>query len=818
MPQAISWAFQDAATARKANQRVAGVVDPGVYSGFFPIVSVSSPTQNRIDLVLGRDPVSVIITSEGVRIEENANLVGIVQFINPSSTLTRYDMVILEYQFTNDRNVSAVYKVLQGAFAPIGTEPVKPEIQNPYQVPICFVRIRPVAAGSGPSLVQLLQSDLLAVIRGQDVTHPDEMGALKPIVNPADTNSQTLYVYPGSFPSVDRSTIIEYPGGYSKPITDNATVAAMAIGDTQFWTAGIADDGSVALIEQLTNYTDSPTNVESSVPLCVLEIRNPSGTIQITNLRDIRQFITRLGTGNDENDQWADMFAQTIFQEMVYDPFTNLEKVFVNSLEDTGLTPNINGLSLELDQAQTALVLRYDGSADIPSGDVTVVLGDFIAGSNIAAIRELVVMALHDVPGLGTSGLQYRYSFSGVFSGYQPPATADALPLGNNVDTPIIATPGGSPTSLYIKFVFPNSLFSLGTPVEYRIFSLGFQANIDPSVAVGNIILDDARTTQQNSIRNLIGNDFNYWSYPNDTTFAVPNDPASSAFAMLISGVSSDISGGLKQVGPDGWQAVWKTAGAIPSVQLLRYQRGASGDDRRFLLQTTISAIAAVNAGEFLLEFRVPAALLRMGDPVSMAVNVDVNVDAVAGMSIRLYARNTQNQLVIASESSPVYAPSGFTRMVSSTGVNKIDASHTAVGFVLRLRQSAAVAVTAKWADPVGAAGDFSTVLPFSPPADPETFLKHFVSVLRMVQKGFVSEPTPVAVAMTLPVKFRSLGTPRVTLVPLPGFQNSVNVSSLSGTVDDQGQTVVLEGQALQEGAYGIDSVLLVDVFYEREI
>lgn len=813
MTQSISWAFQDAVTAQQANRQAAAAVDPGVYLGFFPVVG-SGTTRNRIDLTTGSDGVSVAITSEGVRVEENTDLTAVVQFVNPDALRERYDLVVLEYKYTTDRNIPANYRVIQGSFAPVGQRPVLPQPQNAYQVPLCYVRIRPVAPVSGPTLVDLEQEDLLPVIRGQDVTHPRDMGALKPVIDPSEPTRRRLYVYPGSFPSSDRSTIVDFFGGYSKLVTDNSSVAAMTPGQTQYWVFGITDDGTVDLIEQVSAFSANPIEVESSLPLCVAEIRNVGGVISIYRLRDIRQFVVRLGTGSDETDQWRDMFAATIFEDMVFDGMSSLDRVWQNSLTDTGTAPNTSGLSISLDQAQSALVLRCDG-VSVPSGDVTLVIGDLLASAGFSSVREFVVMALHDVPGQGSAGLQYRYSFSGPSGGFLPDAAVNALPLDNNVDSPIIATPG-NPTNLFVKLVFPVSLFPSGSVVEYRIFSIGVLANIDRAVASAEIVLNDALTTFENSIRNVIANDFSYWSYPNDAAFVDPSDPASSAFSMVISGDSGDISAGRKQHGPDGWQAVWQSAGAIPSVTLTRYQRSA-GSDRRFALRAQISSIAAVNAGELLLEYRVPASLFRVGDPVSFAVTTEVNTPGVAGISIRLYNRNTQNQLKIVTESPAVYAPSGVKRLVSTTGGHKIDTSHVAVGFVLRLRQSASLAVDVKWSDPTGCAGEFSTVLPFSPPQDPLSVLQHYVSIHRLVQKGHTTEPSVVGMTTPITPKYRTLGSPRASLVALPGSQNSANVSGLNTSIDSHGQSLAVEGTTVQNGPYTIDAQVVADVIYEKE-
>lgn len=814
MTQTRSWAFQEAATARQANQHVASAAHPGVYQGFFPVVSTSSPVPNRIDLTLGDDGVSVAITSEGVRVQETAVLAGVAQFINPDATRERYDLVVLEYQYTTDRNIPAVYKVLQGSFATVGTTPVLPQAQNQYQVPVCYVRIRPVTPTGGPVFVSLTQADLLPVIRGQDVTHPEEMGALKPIIDPSDVNNQRLYVYPGSFPSTDRSTIIDFFGGYSELITATSTVASMLVGQTQYWAAGITDDGVIDLFEQLTGFSDNPSDVTTALPLCVLEIRNVGGTPGITRFRDIRQFIARLGTGQDEIEQWRDMFADTVFEDMVFDPLTSLERVFLTSLTDTGATPDTSGLTVELDQAQSALVLRYDGVSP-PSGDVELVLGDFLASAGFTNVNEFVVVAIHDVPGAGSAGLQYRYSFSGVGGGFTPDPALAPLPLDNNVDSPIVATPGVSPTNLYVKLVFPVGLFAAAA--EYRIYSIGVLANIDPAVATADKTLDDARTTLENAIRNVIANDFSIWSLPNETRFVAQNEPAgASPFSMIISGDAGDISAGKNQVGPDGWQSAWLTANGS-SVTLERYQAGAVNTDRRFALRTRIPT---TGTDEFLLEYRVPAFLFRIGDAVSYAIDVSTLTAEVAGISIRLYKRDASNQLVIAATSPTVFMQStGSKRLVVSTGSTQIDASHTAVGFIIHLKQSPSAAVEATWANPVGCAGEFTTVLPFSAPADPISALQHHTSVHRIMLQGYASEPAPVGMSVPMAPKYLSLGTVRATLVNLIGAQNSVNVGNVTANPDtDHGQSLMISGNTFQAGAYTIDVLAAVDVLYEKPV
>lgn len=812
MTQTRFWAFQDAASSRLANRRLALVVDPAVYQGYFP---VPSAVAGRIDLTLGTDPISSLITSEGVRIEESGNLAAIVQFTGASlSGETRYDLVVCEYQYTADRNIPAVYKVVQGTFSPPGTEPVLPQPQNSYQTSICYVRIRPVAGPS--STPQVLQTDLLPAVRGQDVVTPDEMGGLKPVIDPSNANRQRIYVFAGSYPTVDRSTLIDFRGGYSELITDEPVVAAMAVNSTQYWTVGIADDQSITLIEQVSSLTDAPTLVESTVLLAVIEIVNP-GTPTINRLRDIRQFITRLGSGAGETDQWADMFQETVFEQMVFDPFTTLDKVQANTFLDsgTGATP-VSSFLYRLNQARTALEIVYDGGA-APTGDIEIVVGDFLAGTDLPALREFQVLALHDVPGAGPSGLNYAYSFTGSLG----PVFSLQASLANNQISPIVATPAVAPGQLFLKLIFPGSLFTPGNPLTAAIFGLGIVANIRPEVATAAQLLEDARTTLENSICNLIGNTFEYWSYPVFYSAAVEDfialdAPAVPNVSMTISGAAADIAAGVRQVGPDGWQAIWTTAGNITAATLSRVSRiGAS--DKRPTLRTTLP-VAVGTPADLPLEYRVPARLLRVGDVASMAVTAQTLLAGVAGVSIRLYKRNNANQLIVDYETPIVYAPAGQTRITVTTDTQLVDAEHVAVGFVLHHTQAAAGATDVTWLDPVGCAGRFTTLLPFSPARDPSTQLQHYVQVHRAFLRGHQTEPAAVGYSFAIAPMYGDLGIARVQAINLAGYQNSVKVSSVVGTLDDDQQTLNVSGNVTLLGSWLLDSKLLIDVLYEKPI
>ena len=802
MTQDRIWSFQDPASSRRANDKLARVVDSGVYSGFFPKVSAQT---NRIDLVRGDDPLSTLVTAEGVKVVETDDLSGIVQFINPSTSgLERFDLVVCEYQFTSDRSIQAVFKVVQGTFAATGQTPTLPKIQNVYQVPICYVHINSIVpSGVGPALVILAQDDLRPIVRGQDVATPSEMGALKPMNDPTAPGNDKLYVFPGQFPSIDRTTIIDFRGGYSLGASE---VPAIPVGQRRFWVIGVSDAGDVVATEELTSFESQPTDTESAVPVAVVEFFNPGATV-IARFRDVRQFITRLGAANTEDDLWADMLRMTYMDEMVYEPFFDLDTVELATLQvrrTDGSVVAATGFTLRLDQAQTALVVAYDGTALDPNFEaLEFVMGDWIAGNSLAPVTEFTMLAVHDA-----AELDYEYSYTGTTTGF----STQKYDLTSNQNAPVISTVGNPPGSLYTRLRLPLNNWT-GGAVEYRISSIGALYNINRALAARNVILNDQRTTTENSLRNMIANPFEFWSYPNESAF--PADPDQNTdFDLIVSGVLEDIQAGEKQVGPDGWQAQWADGGTYQQGTIRRVPVSASAFRYNMRLFTSDRGTDVLP-----LEFRVPAHRFRQQDPVSFGVDVDANARGACFLSIRFYKR-VAGALTLSHESFSVLAEAGSQRLVVTTatlGVN-LDADVVFVGLVIHHQQFSSQDSEVVCANPMAVMGDFPVVLPFSPPISGADEMSHYVSVHRMQQRGYTGEASDVGMMVPMPVKYRELGELRATRVTLSGEQSSANVTNLVTGVSDKGHDLSVLGQTVNAGTYRIDSRVVADVLYEKVV
>lgn len=800
MVQSRIWSFQDPASSRRANDKLARVANVGVYAGFFPVVGAST---NRIDLTLGADSVSELVTSEGIKIIETGILSGIVQFVNPSTSgLTRYDLVVCEYQY-QPNSTPAIYKVLQGTAAPSNVVPELPTVQNEFQTPICYVRINPITpSGVGPPTVVLAQEDLLPIALGQNVDDPKEMSGLKAIINPAAPNKDELYVYPGQFANIDRSSLIDFRGGYSAGVS--ALPSAVPLGQRKYWVYGITDAQEIVPIEELTSFTALPTDVEAALPLCLVEFFNPAGTPFITRIRDLRTHIVRLGNVGSEDDVWSDMLNGTFMDEMVYEPFLNLDLVNASTLvqrDGAGVTSAAPGVTLSLDQAQTALKVVYDGVTPIVN-DVEVVLGDWLANNSLSAIREFMVLALHDFP-----SLKFQYSFSNALSGF----SQTKYDLTDNLNATIISSLGNPPSVLFTRIVIPAAVFASGA-FEYRLFSVGVLTNINNGLAARNVVLDDQRTTIENSVRNLIANAFEFYSYPNASSF-VPDLDQNTNFALTISGAVNDITADINQFGPDGWQAVWNDGTTFVSDLLTRVPIDPSG--YRYALNMLTTDRGSIGMP---LEYRVPAHRLRLGDAVSFALDVEASQRENCQISIRLYTRDGSGQLVVlpGDEFFSAKTEIGFQRLVISTGTRVIDSSVVFVGFVIYHYQLAASDSEVTVKDPMAAMGNFPVVLSYSPAENMLSELEHYVSVHRLQQHGFTAEACPVGMMVPIVGKYRELGTLRAVRVNLSGEQNSENISGITSELSNNGHDVGVFGTTVQVGAYRLDSRVIADVRYER--
>jgi hypothetical protein len=105
--------------------------------------------------------------------------------------------VVAEYRWSPNSSIEQVYKVIRGRYpASPSDDPVKPSVQNQDQLPLAYIRVRPVTVIGGVRRVNISQTDILHVPKSSDLP-ADDVSALKPEIDP--TNRLRIYVHPGVF-------------------------------------------------------------------------------------------------------------------------------------------------------------------------------------------------------------------------------------------------------------------------------------------------------------------------------------------------------------------------------------------------------------------------------------------------------------------------------------------------------------------------------------------------------------------------------------------------------------------------------------------
>jgi len=135
MSQFRTFEFRADDSTFEMNQRLLGLIEPGVYRGFdwqqqagfnFILAHVTSGIQYYDKNELLSDPIGVLITKQGVTIKENES---IILSIDPGGALPRWDAIVVEHYYSEvTGGVPGVYMVIKGTAA---SSPVKPSLTNP---------------------------------------------------------------------------------------------------------------------------------------------------------------------------------------------------------------------------------------------------------------------------------------------------------------------------------------------------------------------------------------------------------------------------------------------------------------------------------------------------------------------------------------------------------------------------------------------------------------------------------------------------------------------------------------------------------------
>ncbi len=792
MTQIRSVAFHAPDTADLHNQRFVSVIRAGVYAGYK--ARVNGGRTDQLDITLGNDPSSVLITSQGIRIEETNELIAAAQIGSVHPSLIRKDLLVAEYTFTNDNTVSATYKIISGRTQPSSAvSAVKPALQNVFQVEIATIIVR--AQSSRTPIIA--NTDIIHASRGGETIAPEGMTALKPEVDPNDNTR--LFVQAGVFPNFEGTATLQFEGGYSDPIP---TTDFTASGEKRFFQYALSDALEVQQVGVSSSTFDDLPDIETSVlPIAVVEAQFNGSTAIIVGVTDTRFPFTRLQNPVAESVKYESQLGNSIFLNLRTESFEDETKIDL-----TTVTPTDSTLEVTVNKADSSLQLRTtDGLA--PSADVEVVTENLIGGVvPINSVDFLQVSVDSDIPGL-------KYAFS-------PAAKTGPFSALLDFDTiqraSLSATSALEATALFIKFVIPAAAFASGATLKIR--SYGVFMNLDSNQINTASIVAQGFEALQLSVPNLIANgDFRFWNRA-DINGNVPDINAPDQIDYTYSVEPGDIANRRSGFAADGWQFTRRGYAADNNL-VSRVIVSSTVDNATDTALLFLGQAAAGTPETNELEYRVDVQSEWLGREVTFAVDYLVDNTPDFALAIVFYERDSAGNLIQQSRTDAgVTSPSGTASVVAN---QKISASTFAVGFVLVLRQATS-ANSFQIQKARAAVGRFID-LPYTRPVNAADIVRRYYEAGVALLATTIEAGVQVATSNQLgSVKATGLsdGTTepgKVRAQTREGQDRSVNVQSVS--IASDGQSVRIEGVASQTAPARIDLDWEVEVVYaETEV
>lgn len=662
MTQNILHRYHGLDTARLHNRRFIETVHAGVYSGFKLRVNAGFP--DRLDIVRGTSPDSVLVTSDGVIIEESSDLVNAVRILPADSVRTRVDLVVSEYEYTPDTSVPATYKVIRGQNQEtISDDPVIPTPENAFQVIMGWVYVRPQQASGGAAQVRVDPEDVIQAPEA-DFVQPTDMAALKPEIDFA--NTKRIFVYPGIFPNADKSSIIRWDGGYSEEIDDTT----MDEGETRYFLFGITDDRVVSVVSTSSDPDTLGGVGADTLPLCIGTATKVSGSAKLTFLEDVRFPFARQLTPQFERTSYNMELVTSVFQNVRVDVLENDDLIDLSTVD--GPTGFETLLRTFIDRADTSLTFDWIGTTD-PDADVTIVTENLLGGTPISTLTHFMMIVDSDVP-----NLSFDYSTVSKFSGF----TAQGFQPNT-----IITIPAGGGNRLYIRFNIPKDAFVLNS--TQKLFSYGAYLNLDPETLNQRVIAELGVGNLLQSIPNLIANgNFRWWSR-NDDNEIEPDSDNPAVIQYPVSVDEADIDAGTDVFAADGWQFTKiQYEGASRLVRRVIYSEAALSAGITDAIDTALYWVGAGGAPGFVnyLEYRVPVVAEMQGQKITFAIDYRASAREAIGVAIGFYSRDETGEFTLIQRDEKGATTSEGTLLIeSSIGISE---GVYAVGLIVILRQT----------------------------------------------------------------------------------------------------------------------------------
>jgi hypothetical protein len=728
MSQVRIFLYHDLESSQTFNTRMANVIRPGVYKGFR--VRRNASSGSLLDISHGDATTSVLVTVEGVRIQETEELLGVLRIQPADPVYERIDLVVAEYQWSTNNDIQQVYRVLKGQpQQDLDSEPVAPQPLNQYQLPLAWVKVKPMTAIGGVARVDVQQEDILHVTQVIDTKAPEHLSSLKPIVDPTD--QRRIFIYEGTFPTSDGLSYVEFEGGYSG-IAEDTDVPD---GETRYFLYGISDGGVI----QIGAKSETPTIIQDVgfdlLSICVGKVVNRGGTITIDEITDVRFPFYRRFRNFDEENIYKNLLGSSVFKYAAIDTFGAYTFVRTDSVEpvDEGLTAVVN-------KGDTSLAVSWDGSVNL-SADVTVATRNILDDTEISAVRHILVSVDSEV-----AGLKFDYSMSSAFSGF----TGKEYELDS-----IVEIPGGA-SQLYIRFIIPKESFTAAGDVK-KLFGYAILMQLDYDMLNEQTISGLGIDSLENSIQNLIANgDFRIWSRP----LPDGSDPNIDGREKISYPIRPDGFAEKEDIfAGDGWQFTRLEFPADDAeISRIIWSRDVIGSLDENTIDTGLEwlgqAAGTGPSGKLnYLEYRVPSLPEYAGNKVTFAFDHLSTPREALGIRLVLYSRDDAGNLgIIDSVESGPLQPEGTLIVTSNL---EITDQVYAAGFIIVLYQTNALS-TVYVRRARAAIGEYR-VLPFTRSIDAEDAVRKYYERGQAFASGNVEEGEEIGTGIQFGSK-KSLG------------------------------------------------------------
>ena len=762
MTQLRTTAFHSLDTSANQNAQLRGVVRAGVYQGYK--LRVNAAQANYLDITHGSDTTSVLVTKEGVRVEETAEVAGAFIIQNADPNLTRIDLAVAEYTFSANAAVKQTYKVIRGSYpASISATPVAPAVQSAYQVPIAKIFVLPRASsGSGPR----------AFIRTDDIIHvepsgltrgPLDISSLQPIVEPSDT--RRVFVFAGSYPTFDGASRIDFAGGHSAIIDP----AGLDEGSHLYYMFGLSDTPAVVLVGTAATEATLPNFIQDVLPVCTVKGTVTNGRVVLSSLRDLRFPFTRQILPQFEEESYKNLLSESVFDHLRVEPFRSTDGLVLDSL-------NNDEVEIVLNRADTSIT--FDTEATITAA-VTISTANIMRTTAIGNVQYFMIAVDSNI-----SNLKLQFSTSGPYGGF---------PTYTVAPNTIVRIPGGGGSKLFIKFLVPPEAFT-GDLVPI-IYSFGAFLNLNEDVLNAGTVSDINIDSLKYSVPNLIANgNFRHWSR-DDVAGNTPDVDSPIDIAYVVNADAPFAA--------DGWQFTeWNFESLTGQIRRVNLSDTVLNSN-----DTALEWVGAGNASPTTspnrLEYRIPVPSGSGGQRVTFSLNFTATQAGAMRIGIALYEL-APNKKLRYQNARPTYStPSGLAGTASVISEIQVNERTVCVGFLIEFVQMSS-AVTVKAWRAMSATGEFRN-LPYNESQDATDVLRKYYERGRVLVGTTVVEGDVLGVSTQFGAKKHTvLGTIEAQTISESDSNRSVNVGGLVYDVDANGLAVTAE--AISGGIAKIDA------------